>query len=698
MYGHPLRLAENNRTSVKAAIKRASQAGRTKMRKLDKDLLAQLEGVYRQAADDIRAYLIARAGDENTLRIEVMQELLTQAESRLNKLASERNGLLETGLIKAADIGVEPFSGALDVGASLTKIADDAARFVTQFTAEDGLQLSQRIWNLDAQAREVVAGRIQQAVVRGWSATKAAQEFINAGLAVPRDVSAQIGEAAGTRIGKDVWDGIMNGSGSPMDNAMRVFRTEINRAHGEAYQAAAFEHPDAIGTRFLLSPNHPRVDICDMHAKVNRYGLGPGVYPKGKNPWPAHPNTLSFTEVVFSDEVTDEDRAGKEDRISWLKRQSAATQEGVLGGVKKRQAFQRELITENQIGSTWRSIEKRLKRKGIDPSLWDQPTPTLPPVEPTPGAKVPTETIQAKTWAPAWNGADPRVLQVINRYPAPNPLPSEPGSGAYHYHGSIMMGKANSPKTGDGRRGWRHEYGHYIDFRLRPNDRQFYASDSAAGRETVKADARLWKDRRMLAFNKYRGYNKAVRESYKGRRFGEQAFKELRYEVHDKEFMRMAQEVMDEIPALKVEIGSPEFYRKLGDMKEQLVVRAESYFSERDDIYARMWSILEPMQKKQLAVGYLTAEKFDDLAFLVDNIGSRHDSYVNMMDLVGSITLNKTGRGHSLKYYKDFSHRQAAEAFANTFDLLSYGPGGLEDQVLDIFAPNFKKYVLELIK
>jgi hypothetical protein len=58
-------------------------------------VLAELEGIYKQAADDIRAYLIARAGDDNTLRIEVMQGLLSQTESRLNQLATERNELLE---------------------------------------------------------------------------------------------------------------------------------------------------------------------------------------------------------------------------------------------------------------------------------------------------------------------------------------------------------------------------------------------------------------------------------------------------------------------------------------------------------------------------------------------------------------------------------------------------------------------------
>ncbi|MBA1333059.1 hypothetical protein QQ73_19020, partial [Candidatus Endoriftia persephone str. Guaymas] len=84
--------------------------------------------VYRRAVEDIRAYLQSRAGDDNTLRLEVMQDLLTQAESRLDMMAAERNGLLESGLLQAADIGVVPFQQAVDIGASLTRIADDAAR------------------------------------------------------------------------------------------------------------------------------------------------------------------------------------------------------------------------------------------------------------------------------------------------------------------------------------------------------------------------------------------------------------------------------------------------------------------------------------------------------------------------------------------------------------------------------------------
>ena len=82
--------------------------------------------------------------------------------------------------------------------------------------------------------------------------------------------------ANAARIGRIIGSDLMTGEGNAYANALRVFRTEINLAHGEAYQAAAFEHPDVIGTQFLLTPRHPKTDICDMHARVNRYGLGPG--------------------------------------------------------------------------------------------------------------------------------------------------------------------------------------------------------------------------------------------------------------------------------------------------------------------------------------------------------------------------------------------------------------------------------------
>src|SRR3546814_13787995 len=105
----------------------------------------------------------------------------------------------------------------------------------------------------------------------------------------------------------------------------------MDRANILATRAGIYAVDGVAGTRFMLSPNHPRFDICDMHAKVNLYGLGAGVYPRGKSPLPAHPNTIRFEEVVFEWEVTDADMAGQHELNDWMDKRSDGELSGVLG-------------------------------------------------------------------------------------------------------------------------------------------------------------------------------------------------------------------------------------------------------------------------------------------------------------------------------------------------------------------------------
>ena len=58
-----------------------------------------------------------------------------------------------------------------------------------------------------------------------------------------------------------------------------------------------------------LSASHPRPDICDLHARVDRFGLGEGVYPKPSAPVPlAHP----FCRCMLSPRLDLTERQGKE--------------------------------------------------------------------------------------------------------------------------------------------------------------------------------------------------------------------------------------------------------------------------------------------------------------------------------------------------------------------------------------------------
>lgn len=366
-----------NRAAIQASIKRASKTAQTGMNNLDAAALDDLEQLYLQAAADIQAAIENHAAGDGNVALQELQSLRDQVGWRLNKLAESRNALLQQNLGEAAALGVDPFAASPSMPASVgegvlstsaaMQINNEALQFVRTFVAADGLQLSDRIWRLDRHAREAVTGAIEQAVIQGHGAAQAAREFLMRGNDVPLEIQNKLQAANAVKVGKEAAGQLLTGSGSPLDNAMRLFRTEINRAHGTAYQKGAEAHPDCVGTRFLLSPNHPKADICNLHASANLHGLGPGVYPPGRNPWPAHPNTLSYVEAVFRDEVTAADRAGKETPLTALNRMKPSEQIGALG-VNKYKAFNNGKLTQGMIKAPWSAVRKRIGDFPVKPN------------------------------------------------------------------------------------------------------------------------------------------------------------------------------------------------------------------------------------------------------------------------------------------------------------------------------------------
>ena len=167
-------------------------------------------------------------------------------------------------------------------------------------------------------------------------------------------------------VGQSAAACLTKGDGNPMFNAMRVFRIEINRAHGIANQRSAAATPGCVGTRFLLSCAHPRPDICDLLATQNLYGLGPGVHPHGTRPWPARPNTLSYEVAVLEDTVTEEDRGGKETPVEALKRLTPVQRIGALG-LGKAQMLEAGSLTQGMIKTPLAKARARLDVQELSP-------------------------------------------------------------------------------------------------------------------------------------------------------------------------------------------------------------------------------------------------------------------------------------------------------------------------------------------
>jgi hypothetical protein len=463
-------VTENLRVATKARIKRASALARRNMNQLDRATLNQLDKLYQDMIRDLIAIINSYSSTDGNLKLHNLQQLLNQTQQRLGQLNIARDALLNSAINTASSAGVAVFTTVINDG-TLARTVDKAVQFVQNFIAEDGLQLSDRVWRINNHASQIVGDAINNAVIQGHGASQAANELLSRGERIPADLNNKINTANAGRVANSV-TGNLTASGSPRANAMRLFRTEINRAHGEAYMMTGEELDDFAGWQFILSPRHPETDICDIHARANLFGLGPGVYPSRKRtPWPAHPNTLSYTDIVFIDEISNEDKAGKTSRLDWLNTQPPRIQEQVLNSRRKRAALSRGLLRENEISTPWNKLKKRYIRRGID-------VDTLKPVAPVKPAKIKgtlitgTDTaVFAEYSETAFKYAPGDLQKLIKKVRKPARI-EVVNSGKSWYQGDMLRLSQTSMQP---RRSlhsihdvYRHEYGHFVDFWAKP--------------------------------------------------------------------------------------------------------------------------------------------------------------------------------------------------------------------------------------
>ena len=81
--------------------------------------------------------------------------------------------------------------------------------------------------------------------------------------------------------------------------ALRLARTEMTSAYGEATLSAAKVSPSCSGVKYILSASHPKPDICDDITGTDKHGLGIGIYPIDEAPvYPFHPHCLCIVTTV----------------------------------------------------------------------------------------------------------------------------------------------------------------------------------------------------------------------------------------------------------------------------------------------------------------------------------------------------------------------------------------------------------------
>lgn len=73
-------------------------------------------------------------------------------------------------------------------------------------------------------------------------------------------------------------------------HAQRIAHNELARAHFSGFARQIMDDDTIEAVKWRMSASHPEVDICDVLANQDLWGLGPGIYPKEHAPQPpAHP-------------------------------------------------------------------------------------------------------------------------------------------------------------------------------------------------------------------------------------------------------------------------------------------------------------------------------------------------------------------------------------------------------------------------
>lgn len=251
-------------------------------------------------AKEIRRLKRLGAGSEMNMRYLVaLRDSLKQ-----HGIGESLTALLQKDIVKAVDAGSTYSMEVTLDQISKTKLAkaplqrsffrvNERAVEAIWARTEQGLHLSDRIWQKDQKYRMAMSEIIQDGVATGEDPVETARQlekYVRRGRKTLAVDYPEMMERMGNRIPQDI-----------SYEALRLVRTETAAAFGEGTIAAAAVSPSYLGMKWVLSGSHPVRDKCDDLAEAD-HGLGKGVWPPGQEPpMPAHPNCLCVLISVHED-------------------------------------------------------------------------------------------------------------------------------------------------------------------------------------------------------------------------------------------------------------------------------------------------------------------------------------------------------------------------------------------------------------
>lgn len=171
----------------------------------------------------------------------------------------------------------------------------------------DTLNLSQRIWRVDRDAQNGINSILINGISNGdsaWDIAQQLEQFLGANEDCPRWTSTRLYGRTKSEIASGNTTGLLRGDQCDgrgvAYNALRLARTEIQKAHALATDRILMSQPWVEKEKIHLSAAHPEKDICDEIVEGGE--KGEGIYDVGTIELPLHPNCLCFKTAVLMDQ------------------------------------------------------------------------------------------------------------------------------------------------------------------------------------------------------------------------------------------------------------------------------------------------------------------------------------------------------------------------------------------------------------
>ena len=464
--------------------------------------------------------------------------------------------------------------------------------------------------------------------------------------------------------------------------ANRIAQTELHRAFAHRQAQEVLDDTGVEFVQYRLSPTHPEVDVCDYFARLNAYGLGPGVYPKGRAPVaPLHPHCRCYlkprTDIKLGTKGIEDADAGRKLLASiygndptWVERvmgSKARAAAAVESGADPWDLLNAALGPDYPIRSVFDTVDYlvALARRSVAGSglavpealsqYWDPSTP-------------------AGRWhEAAFRDSDERIRRLVGSAGSPTAVLETPKKHAYARWNAEIEMDSHRLETAYGQSVWRHEFGHHIDGYYGRKAGGLYWTDSGPFPDALSGDSRELV--RLAARGNVYAKSTVERLMYLTERY-EGALSELRRSADRSSWLS------DRYAALGLDYSDV----------ERLAVRHADFATdlvgfERDARFARIAAALEERDIEgfmRAIAGETRTER--RLSWEKGSLGS-------FSDLFGSMTKNKAvgyqdgWYGHTTAYYKQAPTRNAREAFANLTDLYGDVDAATWEKIIDRFAP-----------